>query len=125
MSGKGWYIPRTIDGNLEKFGHPEFTFQGIDTQSLLYTQLEELLNLQKQMEGEDSEAGLFTGQLLTELIWTWDIADPLTGDPLPTPKEDQNSFKRLPVEILAYMIETVMGTAAKEEVVPPETGSER
>ena len=117
----GWYKPKEITGTFEELGHPEFSFAAVDINSLLYGELEKLMELRDRVEGDTVSSELIQA-LMERLVISWNLTDPETGTPLAPPKEDSTSFRRLPMSFINHMITTIMGVAG-EEPVPPESGS--
>lgn len=120
----GWYVPRMKRLTMDKWGEPDMFFEAVDPNSMLYGELEDLLEMRAKAATSDDEAPRFIADLVHRLfIGEWNLTDPLTGDPLKPPKEDPNSYKRLPTEVIMDMVTMAMGAVA-EDAVPPESGSE-
>lgn len=119
-SQNGWYQPERVTFTLEKFGHPEFTYETIKANSLLYGELDDLIKLQARITRGDETATDVVGQLVGRLfVGDWNIPDPRTGEALKPPKEDPESYRRLPTEVLLEMIRQTM---AGEEILPEASG---
>src|SRR3990172_1984676 len=88
----GWYLPKMKRLTLEKWGQPEMFYEAVDANSMLYGEMEELLEMRAKAATDDTQAPLFVGILINRLlVGDWNITDPKTGDVLPPPREDPES----------------------------------
>src|SRR3989304_214533 len=119
----GWYKEKTIRLTLESFGQPDLWYDALDANSLMVEELDEIGVMQEKAQDPGMMDEL--QRLVLRLFpGEWNIPDPKTGEPLAPPKDSATGWRRLPLEILYYMMESTM-KRAEEEAVPPTKGSRR
>ena len=122
-AGSGWYKEKTIRLTLESFGQPDLWYDALDANSLLVEELDEIGVMQEKAQDPGMMDEL--QRLVLRLFpGEWNITDPKTGEPLAPPKDSTTGWRRLPLEVLYYMMESTM-KRAEEEAVPPTKGSRR
>lgn len=117
-----WYKQKTIEGDFEAEGYPDFKFTAVDVNSLLYGELEDLMALRNKATASDEASSDLIKELLHRLVIDWNLTDPETDEPLAPPAKDETTFRRLPMSFINHMITKILGEVEKE-AVPPENGS--
>src|SRR3989304_7089939 len=119
----GWYKEKTTRATLESFGQPDLWYDALDANSLLVEELDEIGVMQEKAQDPGMMDEL--QRLVLRLFpGEWNITDPKTGEPLAPPKDSATGWRRLPLEILYYMMERPMKRAG-EEARPPPPGRRR